>query len=154
MSKPHLAIQNQAVKYAQKDMNGNDINIKELEGKIPTKTTCLYIIEFTFTWNTNKAGYAKLLYLEPEGLTMDALLSGRYPLSISGNMEDPNNDILGIFYVKPSYSDDTLSNLNVQYGDINDNSVQTATAYPYPSEPSDNWYFNTPAMTILKVFNK
>lgn len=25
MSKPHLAIQNQAVKYAQKDMNGNDI---------------------------------------------------------------------------------------------------------------------------------
>ena len=45
MSKPHLAIQNQAVKYAQKDMNGDDINIKELEGKIADNNLydCVYI---------------------------------------------------------------------------------------------------------------
>lgn len=45
MSKPHLAIQNQAVKYAQKDMNGDDININELEGKITDNNLydCVYI---------------------------------------------------------------------------------------------------------------
>lgn len=154
MSKSHLAVQNQAVKYAQKDMNGDDINIKELENKIPSKTACLYLVESTFTYNTRKAGYVKLLYLEPEGLTMEELLSGRYPISVAGNLEEPNYDSLGIFYVRPYYSNNILSFLTVGYGDINDNQVKYYDVEPYPSEPSDEYYCNAPTMTILKVFTK
>lgn len=110
MSKPHLAIQNQAVKYAQKDMNGDDINIKELEGKIPDKTTSLYFVEAivyyadtdddeTFYWT--KGGSIEFGVVAQSGITnVEELftMSHRFIIDTGCNCISPYSGFKGDLY--------------------------------------------------------
>lgn len=118
MSKPHLAIQNQAVKYAQKDMNGDDISIKDLENKIPNDTITMYEINMNIHygnvstgWSKDPTGYMTLIYKAPDNLTIKDLMTAYKPISATGDFDEFGEPYPVLACTSTSFSGNDLNSI-------------------------------------------